>query len=54
MVNADAHEIARGGVGIKNQVPDVMNGLSVSENLWLAAASRWRGAAIAKASERIA
>jgi ABC-type uncharacterized transport system ATPase subunit len=29
--------IARKGVGIKTQVPSVMNGLSVRENLWLAA-----------------
>jgi branched-chain amino acid transport system ATP-binding protein len=29
--------IARLGVGIKTQVPSVMNGLSVRENLWLAA-----------------
>lgn len=32
-----AHEIVRLGVGIKTQVPSVMNGLSVEENLWLAA-----------------
>ena len=31
------HEIARLGVGIKTQVPSVMDGLSVFENLWLAA-----------------
>jgi branched-chain amino acid transport system ATP-binding protein/urea transport system ATP-binding protein len=39
----DPFEIARRGVGIKNQVPDVMNGLTVRENLWLAAHAR-RGA----------
>ena len=54
MVNAEAHEIANRGIGIKNQVPDVMNGLSVRENLWLAAASRLRGAGAAKAVDRIA
>ena len=32
-----AHEIVRLGVGIKTQVPSVMNGLTVVENLWLAA-----------------
>ena len=32
-----AYEIVRLGVGIKTQVPSVMNGLSVWENLWLAA-----------------
>ena len=31
------HQIVRLGVGIKTQVPSVMNGLSVEENLWLAA-----------------
>jgi branched-chain amino acid transport system ATP-binding protein/urea transport system ATP-binding protein len=31
------HEIVRMGVGIKTQVPSVMNGLTVTENLWLAA-----------------
>jgi branched-chain amino acid transport system ATP-binding protein len=33
------HEIARLGVGIKTQVPSLMNGLTVHENLWLAARS---------------
>jgi len=33
------HVIARQGMGIKNQVPTVMDGLSVNENLWLAARS---------------
>jgi branched-chain amino acid transport system ATP-binding protein/urea transport system ATP-binding protein len=31
------HAIARQGVGIKTQVPQLMNGLPVHENLWLAA-----------------
>lgn len=31
------HQIARLGIGIKTQVPSVMNGLSARENLWLAA-----------------
>lgn len=31
------HAIARRGVGIKTQVPNVFNGLSVRENLWIAA-----------------
>jgi branched-chain amino acid transport system ATP-binding protein/urea transport system ATP-binding protein len=31
------HQIVRLGVGIKTQVPSVMNGLTVLENLWLAA-----------------
>jgi urea ABC transporter ATP-binding protein UrtD len=32
-----AHEIARLGIGIKTQVPNVFDGLSVRENIWLAA-----------------
>ena len=32
-----AYEIVRLGVGIKTQVPSVMNGLAVEENLWLSA-----------------
>lgn len=34
---AHPHVIARLGVGIKTQVPSVMNGLTVRENIWLAA-----------------
>ena len=37
---------ARRGVGIKNQVPVVMNGLTVRENLWLAARARRKGTAV--------
>ena len=40
LAGRDPFEIARRGVGIKNQVPDVMNGLTVRENLWLAAHAR--------------
>lgn len=32
-----SHEIVRLGVGIKTQVPSVMNGMTVRENLWLSA-----------------
>ena len=35
--NAHAHQIARLGIGIKTQVPSVFDGLSVRENIWLAA-----------------
>jgi branched-chain amino acid transport system ATP-binding protein len=35
--HAQAHEIARLGIGIKTQVPSVFDGLSVRENIWLAA-----------------
>jgi len=31
------HQIVRLGIGIKTQVPSVMNGLTVAENLWLSA-----------------
>lgn len=41
---AEPHEIARLGVGIKTQVPSVFDGLTVRENLWLAAARVKRGA----------
>ena len=37
---AQPHQISRLGIGIKNQVPDVYDGLSVHENLWLAARFR--------------
>jgi branched-chain amino acid transport system ATP-binding protein len=45
---AQAHEVARLGIGIKTQVPSVFDGLSVRENIWLAAIrlhSRRRAAA---------
>jgi branched-chain amino acid transport system ATP-binding protein len=34
---AHAHQIARIGIGIKTQVPSVFDGLTVRENIWLAA-----------------
>ena len=34
---AEAHEIARLGMGIKTQVPSVFDGLTVRENIWLSA-----------------
>jgi branched-chain amino acid transport system ATP-binding protein len=37
ITDAAPHEIGRLGIGIKNQVQDVFNGLSVAENLYLAA-----------------
>jgi len=37
VVGMRPHEIVRMGVGIKTQVPSVLNGLTVMENLWLAA-----------------
>jgi branched-chain amino acid transport system ATP-binding protein len=46
VVGWSTHEIVRLGVGIKTQVPSVMNGLTVQENLWLAARRihGWAGA----------
>lgn len=41
------HQIARLGVGVKTQVPSVMDGLSVRENIWLAA-NRTHGRAQAR------
>lgn len=40
---AHSHEIAGLGVGIKTQVPNVFEGLSVHENIWLSA-RRWHDA----------
>ncbi|MFM9885983.1 MAG: ATP-binding cassette domain-containing protein [Burkholderiales bacterium] len=37
ITTAEPHEIARRGVGIKTQVPNLFDGLSVHEHLWLAA-----------------
>jgi ABC-type uncharacterized transport system ATPase subunit len=44
---AHPHEIARLGVGIKTQVPNLFNGLSVRENIWISA-SRMNSAARAR------
>lgn len=47
-----AHEIARLGIGIKTQVPSVFDGLSVRDNLWIAAARhKKKGKAVAQAVE---
>jgi branched-chain amino acid transport system ATP-binding protein len=35
--HAQAHDIARLGIGIKTQVPSVFDGLTVRENIWLSA-----------------
>jgi branched-chain amino acid transport system ATP-binding protein len=44
------HEIARLGIGIKNQVPSVWDSLSVYEHLWLAALRRHDARAAARRS----
>jgi branched-chain amino acid transport system ATP-binding protein len=43
----DPHEIAQLGVGIKTQIPNVFDGLTVEENIWLAC-RRWHEARRAK------
>ena len=45
IVGVQSFAIGRRGVGIKNQMPVVMNGLTTRENLWLAARTRHKGAA---------
>jgi branched-chain amino acid transport system ATP-binding protein/urea transport system ATP-binding protein len=40
ITGAEPHQIARLGVGIKTQVPNVFDGLSVRENVFVAAARR--------------
>src|ERR1700684_4606673 len=46
VTGAEPHDIARRGVGIKTQVPSVFDGLTVRENLWLAASRTHRGARV--------
>jgi branched-chain amino acid transport system ATP-binding protein len=46
---SEPHDIARLGIGIKTQVPNVFDGLTVRENLWIAASRRKRGKAIDRA-----
>jgi branched-chain amino acid transport system ATP-binding protein len=38
ITGAQSHEIARHGIGIKTQIPNVFNGLTVRENVFVAAA----------------
>lgn len=40
LVGPERFEIARLGIGIKNQVPDLLNDLSVRENLWVSLRTR--------------
>jgi len=49
------HHVIRLGVGVKTQVPSVLNGLTVAENLWLAARrTSGRGSAEAVVDEVVA
>lgn len=50
ITGAPSHEIARLGIGIKTQVPNVFNGLSVRENIFVAAG---RGKSIRRARETV-
>ena len=47
------HRIARLGIGIKNQVPSVWDGLSVYEHLWIAAHRRIGAQAAKATTERL-
>jgi branched-chain amino acid transport system ATP-binding protein len=40
ITRATTHQVSRLGIGIKNQIPDVFDNLSVKENIWLAARFR--------------
>ena len=48
VTGAQTHEIASLGIGIKTQTPNLFDGLSVEENLWLSA-RRWHDPARARA-----
>ncbi|MBX3567515.1 MAG: ATP-binding cassette domain-containing protein [Rhizobiaceae bacterium] len=56
--NWDPHQVARLGVGIKTQVPSVLDGFTVRENVWLAAhrvtAADGVASRVAEAMERLA
>ena len=47
MTGAEPFEVASLGVGIKRQVPNVFDGLTAEENIWLSA-RRWHGDARAR------
>lgn len=47
MTGAEPFQVASLGVGIKTQVPNVFDGLSAEENIWLSA-RRWHGDARAR------
>ena len=50
IAGAETHEVARLGIGIKTQVPSVFDGLSVRENVWIAAS---RGRPARRTDERV-
>lgn len=51
ITDAEPHDIARSGIGIKTQVPSVYDGLSVAENIMLSA---WRTRSKAEATSVVA
>ena len=51
ITGAEPHQIARLGVGIKTQVPNVFDGLSVRENVFVAAARRGSAAQARRITE---
>lgn len=50
----EQHALSRLGMGIKNQIPDVMDGLTVYENLWLAANAKVERVSVRAAVEEMA
>ncbi|MBW4023847.1 MAG: ATP-binding cassette domain-containing protein [Proteobacteria bacterium] len=52
VTGAEPHHIARRGVGIKTQVPNVFNGLSVYENVFVAAGRRKSRASAKRITEQ--
>ncbi len=53
ITRAESHQVSRLGIGIKNQVPDVFDGVSVHENIWLAARFRYKGGEAANRVDEI-
>jgi branched-chain amino acid transport system ATP-binding protein/urea transport system ATP-binding protein len=54
IVGVQPHAIAQRGIGIKNQIPTVMDGLTVRENLWLAARAVAKGPGCTRIVEELA
>ncbi len=53
ITGAQRHEVCNLGIGIKNQVPDVFNGISVHENLWAAARFRHKAKNAGRIVDRV-
>lgn len=53
VTSAATHEVARLGIGIKTQVPSVFDGLTVRENLMLAASAKCRGKEIETTADSV-